>query len=295
MRFFLVEPSGYFKVSKVANWLINVVPLRHKTNHVLSGPPSKTIGNIDKTLRKYFKELNMWQLLESKETKISKGSGTTLEYKLTDFGNLISLIINLEYDVSTRKYDRLYQYLLSYFTHESYTLDEFCIKYLHKVKESNLFESFATNIKKNLIYYNEVIRNDHDLFTYMILLRSGNKQTDKALWKLWKKSLSEINPNHMKLLFHNLKLKIEKMIELNVVDYSEYERIRYLMRDRIGHIPVGIYCAKCNDDTKCSYLSVPLKSYLASLFSDPEILTDFVPTKIKCKKCGESEFYYNAI
>jgi hypothetical protein len=282
-------------VRKVGNWLIDVVPLRHKTNYILHGPRSKTIKNMEKTLRKYFKELNAWQLLESKKTKISKGTLETLEYKVTDFGNLIALIINLEYDQSTSKYDRLYQYLLSYFTHESYSLDEFCIRYLHKVKESNLFESFATNIKKNLIYNNEAIRNEHDLFTFMILLRTGNEQTDKALWKLWEESLSELDPKHMKLLFHNLKLKIEKMIEQNAVDLSEYERIRYLIRERVGRIPVGIYCAKCNDDTKCSYLVVPLKSYLASLFYDPEILTDFVPTKIKCKKCGESEFYYNAI
>jgi hypothetical protein len=290
-----VDSSRYFKVREVANWLIDVVPLRSKTNDILHGPKSRIIGNIEKTLRKYFKELNESQLLKSKEADISTKTGKTLEYKLTDFGNLIALIINLEYDVSTSKYDRLYQYLLSYFTHESYSLDEFCIRYLHKIKESNLFESFATNIKKNSIYYNELIRNDHDLFTFMILLRTGNKQTDEALWKLWEESLSELDPDHMKLLFHNLKLKIEKMLEMNAKDYSEYERIRYLIRDRIGHIPVGIYCAKCNDDTKCSYHTIPLKSYLASLFYDSEILTDFVPTNTKCKTCGESEFNYNKI
>ena len=295
LKFFLKDSSKYFKVRMVANSLIRVVPTRRRKTKNTKEPPSKIIENREKTLRKYFEELTSWKLLESRKTDKEKGSGKTLEYKLTDFGQLIALIINIDYDMSKNKYESLYQNLVSYFTHESYSLDEFCIRYLEKCKAANLFEPFAKNIKKNLIYYNEVIRNEHDFFTYMILLRTGNKQTDEILWKMWKESLSELNPNHRKHLYHNLKLKVEWIIEQNAANYSEYERIRYKIRERVGHIPVESYCAKCNDYTKCSYHPVPLQSYLASLFYDPEILTDFLTTSMKCTVCNESTFSYTAI
>jgi hypothetical protein len=295
LRYFLRDSSKYFKVRMVARSLINSVPIRHRKTTNTNESASKIIENRGKTLRKYFDELTSWKLLESRRTKMEKGSGTTLEYRLTDFGHLIALVINIDYDTSKNKYDSLYQYLLAYFTHESYSLDEFCIRYLEKCKAANLFEPFARNIKKNLIYYNEVIRNEHDFFTYMILLRTGNIQTDAVLWKMWKKSLSELNPNHRKHLYHNLKLKVESIIEQNARNYFEYERIRYAIRDMVGHIPVESYCAKCNDYTKCSYHPVPLQSYLASLFYDPEILTDFLSTSMKCIVCNESRFSYTAI
>jgi len=279
----------------VANSLITEVPTRRRKTKNTNESASKIIENREKTLRKYFEELTSWKLLESRETDKEKGTGKTLEYKLTDFGQLIALVINIDYDMSKNKYDSLYQYLLSYFTHQSYSLDELCIRYLKKCKAVNLFEPFARNIKKNLIYYNEVIRNEHDFFTYMILLRTGNIQTDEALWKMWKESLSELDPNHRKHLYHNLKLKVERIIEQKATNYSEYERIRYAIRDKVGHIPVESYCAKCNDYTKCSYRPVPLQSYLASLFYDPEILTDFLSTSMKCIVCNESRFSCTAI
>ena len=295
LRYFLRDPSKYLKVQMVAKSLITVVPIRHRKTKNRNESPSEIIENRGKTLRKYFQELTSWNLLESRETDKEKGSGKTFEYKLTDFGRLIALVIDIDYDMSKNKYDILYQYLLSYFTHESYSLDEFCIRYFEKCKAANLFEPFARNIKKDLIYYNEVIHNEHDFFTYMILLRTGDIQIDEALWKMWKESLSELDPNHRKHLYHNLKLKVENIIEENAENYSEYERIRYAIRDKVGHIPIESYCAKCNDYTKCSYHPVPLQSYLASLFYDPEILTEFLSISKKCLVCNESRFNYTAI
>lgn len=135
LRFLLNDTNQFYKVRDISNWLVDNVPLRSKIHPKIQENRSKLVEDREKTFRKYLDNLIKWNLVIARETNISKGKGLTFEYQLTNFGNLISLIIEIEFSKDNKTiYEKLYQQLQIYFIHESYSVDKFCMNYLKCVK-----------------------------------------------------------------------------------------------------------------------------------------------------------------
>ena len=87
-------------------------------------------------LQSILMHLSSWNLVSSRKTTGQKGNVSTNEFKLTNFGNLLVLLIETEFAEHKEKaFDQLYQYLQSYFMNQSYSLDEFCISYFEKSRD----------------------------------------------------------------------------------------------------------------------------------------------------------------
>jgi hypothetical protein len=70
------ELKPFAKVREVANWLIDIVPLRTKKASNESGSKSEIVENREKTFRKYFDDLSSWNLVSSRKTTGLKGNVT---------------------------------------------------------------------------------------------------------------------------------------------------------------------------------------------------------------------------
>ena len=292
LRYFLKDPNQFAKVREVANWLIDIVPLRTKKASNESGSKSEIVENREKTFRKYFGDLSSWNLISSRKTIGQKGNVSTYEFKLTNFGNLLALLIETEFAEHKEKaYDQLYQYLQSYFMNQSYSLDEFCISYFEKSKDSKLFGLFVEHLRKNLIYHNYYVSNDNDLFTQSILLTTDIKAINKKLWKLWKKSFDELAPENMRLLQHHLKLVLGRMIERKIKNYDRYLRVVFDARADFGKIVTEVYCSECDDDVAYQYETVSVLTYLRAVFYDVKALSKSF-RYLTCKNCGKSKISF---
>ena len=296
LRCFLDNYEKFFKVREILNNLIkeNKLPLRTKQFNTNNKPKSKIIEDREKTFRSYFQNLTNWNLLESRKTKSKKGNSTTLEYGLTEFGHLMLLLIETDFaDNKEKKYNELYKFLETYFLDNSYFLNIFCMKYFKKCKDLNLFGELVDYLKSSFAYNYDNIENDNDLFTNMIILRTSDRKTNKILWKLWRESFDELDRECKGLFLHHMKIKIERMIENKVKDYSGFEDMRYMLRNSLEMIPVELYCSKCNDNSVLGYYRMSFLMYLRGIFYDRKRVSKQISrnillnNNIKFKKCGK--------
>jgi hypothetical protein len=225
IQYFLNDVNSYYKVREVANGILHAIHQRRKKNKNpnIRNSKSDKIEDREKTLRKYFCNLVSWGILLERETNTEKGIGSTFEYKLTRFGNMIALLIETGLAKNKHSHDMLYTLLASYFNEESYSLDIFCKIYLRRIKEKSLFYIFIDYLRKNIIYENRCIDNENDLFTFMVLFRTLDNKLNKKLWKLWKDSFNELYQEVQPLFLYHLKLKIDSIIDETVSNYGYYE------------------------------------------------------------------------
>jgi hypothetical protein len=296
LLYLLEDVNQFYKVRQILNGIITKVPIRRKGKTKQKENPSDIVENREKTFRIYCDNLKFWNLVSSRETVSEKGKAPTNEYRLTKFGNLIALIISTEFAEDKREiYDKLYDYLESHFKDKSYSLDEFCIKYFRKCKEVNLFGEFIDYLRNSLVYNNDYISNDNDLFTHMILLRTDDKRINRKLWKLWKKSFNELSVENMRYIQQHLKLALERRIEEKIKDYSEFENARFCNMQNFGKITLEVYCAKCNDETNYFYEPILILIYLEFLFTNRKNVSSSAFKDIKCIKCKRNKFNFSMV
>jgi predicted transcriptional regulator/DNA-directed RNA polymerase subunit M/transcription elongation factor TFIIS len=314
LRFLLNDPNQFYKVREISNWLVDNVSLRSKINTEIEISKSKIVEDREKTFRKYLNNLTTWNLVIARETHIAKGTGSTYEYQLTNFGNLISLIIEVEFSQNVKTiYDKLYEHLEKYFTNKSYSVDKFCMSYLMMCKDKNLFKDFVNSIRNNIIYYNEYINNDNDFFTFMMLLRTRSKKINKKLWQLWEKSFKALDSTNKKFIQYHLKIFIDRLIENTIHDFKAYGKYRYHNKDDFSKLTIEFTCAKCNN-AEYFYKNVLILHYLEAIFSNPKIMTSYLFNKLiylntartriagsipanefKCSRCNNNKKFYFTI
>ena len=295
IRYFLRDVNAYFKVRTVGNEVIKFVPLRTRKNHnVNDSNPSDIIEDREKTFRKYFDNLVNWKILTKRETTIETGPGSTFEYQITRFGNLLALLIETDFNKNKNTYDSLYSFLESHFNHESYSIDHFCKAYLKKCKDKDIFEIFIDYLRKNVLYQNKSIENENDLFTFMILQRTPDRRLNRNLWKLWLDSFNELDRQYQDLLLYHLKLAIDRIIAESVANHFLYEETLFKTREIFSDVTVEYRCIRCNSNF-CFYTSTTVLKYLEKLFCNIKVVKYCIQNEsnsseqqnkvIKCTNC----------
>ena len=110
------------------------------------------------------------------------------------------------------KYNNLFNYWKIDLGDYSSSLDLFCMSYLYKCKDEGLFEEFAQFYFNNLVYYNQNIQNNNDLFTRMILVRFNDKQKDSILFNIWKNSYDELDEKNRQLFSNHMRILLNRII-----------------------------------------------------------------------------------
>lgn len=230
IQYFLNDVQSYYTLRDVVNPILHLLPLRTKNkkkNYDLNKDKNKIVESKEKTLTNYFSNLVSWQILSKRPIKMKTGTGDTFEYKITKFGQLLALLIDTEFNKSNMSFDALYSFLKVYFNQEPSSLDYFCKVYLNRCKESGLFEIFIEHLRKNMLYQNNYIENDNDLFTSMVFMTTFDKQLNVKLWKLWNESYNDLSYESQELFLYHLKLALDRRIGETVVSYGPYESMLF--------------------------------------------------------------------
>lgn len=298
IKFFLKDVNSYYKVREVANGVIRITQQRLKKNKdpKIRNKKKHKIEDREKTLRRYFSNLVSWKILIERETRIEKGEGSSFEYKLTRFGTLIALLIETGFANNKKNsFGSLYEFLISYFNEELYSLDHFCKIYFRRIRDASIFNIFIDYLRKNITYENKCIVNENDLFTYMILLRTSDKRLNRKLWKLWNNSFNELNREIQTLFSHHLKLRIDSIIDETVSNYGYYENVLFRQKDKFDTVVIEYCCLKCDNDF-CFYCPISILDYLQSLFQGVKSRKLINPDgTIKCTQCGQKILSFTII
>ncbi len=227
---------------------------------------------------------------------VEKGKGSTFEYKLTRFGTLIALLIEIGF-VNNKKnsFRALYEFLMSYINEESYSLDYFCKIYLRRIRDAPIFNIFIDFLRKNIIYENKCIVNENDLFSYMILLRTTDKRLNRKLWKLWDHSFNELNRENQILFTHHLKLRTDSTIKETISNCGHYEDVLFRQKDKFDTVVVEYRCLKCDNDF-CFYSPISIWDYLQDLFQGVKTKKMINPNgTVRCNRCGQKILSFTTI
>lgn len=244
--------------------------------------------NSNRQFNKYLDELKNWNLVKSTPIKSSKSVDTNV-YQLTEFGQVIALMINSILSENKQdKYNNLYEYWKIYLSDYSSSIDIFCMLYLSKCKEEGLFEEFAQFFINHLIHINQNIQNINDLFTQMILVRLDEKQKNTVLHTLWKRSFDELDGQIQKLFSNHMRIHINRMILRIIHDYNKYELKRFEVRDKYDMIIAESRCKNC--PSIFEYIAISVLSYVSYAFNKEDKTIVECLTNLKCERCKESNF-----
>jgi hypothetical protein len=193
-------------------------------------------------------------------------------------------------------FDVLYSFLESYFDRESYSLDYFCKIYLRKCKDKGIFEIFIDYLRKNLLYQNNYIENENDLFIHMVFLRTSDMQLNTKLWEIWIESFKELNQKIQELLLYHLKLVIDRTVDENVVNYGAYEDALFNSKYQYDEVTIEYRCLKC-DSVFCIYNQMFTIDYLQKLFRGikTERIFNTQNEAISCNQCNQKTMSFTII
>jgi hypothetical protein len=292
LKFFLTDENASFKITAIQNKVLKEAPDIFKVDKTQN--PSIINKNKNKTFNSYLEDLESWNLVLSRPAKNIKGGVETKEYHLSKLGKTFALITEcILCEHNQNNHDRLFDDWKSYLTDFSTSLDLFCLKYLDKCKQSGLFNEFANYFVKNQMYQNLYIRNNADLFSQMILVKSDDTQKNQILSELWAKSYYELDEKSRQLFSNHMRIQLNRMIAMNVNNYTQYESQRYDKLNLSGNVIVEFICSCCKSNFK--YVSIRVISYISYAFIKEDAAIEHNLKNLKCEKCNENKFHLNMV
>lgn len=273
LRFFLNGREEMSNSWNINEWLQTHHIFRSQSKNKISQTLYRRKINTQKRVNKYLNDLQDWGLVGSKKVLGSTGIQTKL-YSLTKFGHVIALLIEVD-KTSNKKmiYDNLFSVMETYFKDETSYLDQFCLFFLAKCKEENVFAQHV-DFYKNAILYGPGFSSGRDFFTKMILLRPPRHLA--KIKKIWNDCFSLLSESEKPIFMYILKVYFENILQSLAKDEARFESIRYTNRDKEYWITMEITCQKCNH---IIYALVRFENFMEYYFSEPELFSSYCEEK----------------
>jgi hypothetical protein len=304
IQYFLKGVKEYHTLREVVKVIIKLLPLRTREKEEndldIDEEWNEVVENREKTFRTYFSNLVSWQILSKRPTPMKTGPGNTDEYQITNFGHLLALLIDTEFNNNEKSFNTLYSYLESYFDDRIYSVYHFCKSYLKKCNDVHLFKVFIKYLKENILYKNNYIENDNDLFTSFIFMRTSDEKLNQRLWSLWYKAYTELDYGLQQLLLYHLKIAMERRIVETIPIYGAYEGFLLEFRNQYFTIPIEYQCINCNSNF-IFLRQMPIINYLSMLFNGifvREVDVSEIENQVKyiqCNECNEMKMKFTVI
>jgi hypothetical protein len=279
---FLSDGDVYHNITDTQDWIFSKVPLLF--NFDVNDTPSENKKNTNGLFNRHINNLEKWNLIESIPDKSSKGGVNTRKFCLSVFGKLVASIIETILNEDKREgYDELFDSWKLHLTAYPSSLNLFCVRYLDKCKEKEIFDEFAEFYLKSFTSgKNRQVQNVNDLFTQMILVKFKDGNKNSILFDIWKQSFNELDEKNRKLFSNYMRIYINRITSNNAFDYGEYETKRFEVKDKIDHVIAEARCILCSD---YQYIAVNVFSYLSYFFDHPDENIKELYHKIKCRFC----------
>ncbi len=282
--------EGYFKITKIQDVMRDERVL-FDVNPDLS--PSENRKRQHNRFSVILDDLESWKLITSRGAKNDKDGADTKEYKITNIGRIIVLIVRY-YNSENKNdvYEKFYDNWMLNLKKIQTSLGLFLALYLEKCKSNGLFSIFVDNfIHSTIRVWNERVRNETDLLTQMALLKTGDYRKNKILLGVWLESLYELDYSMIVLFLDHMRIHLNRIIEKRVEDLDKYELKRYEKRELDTHIIAENKCSSCNFP---KYMEFPVVNYLIYIFVKDEKIDDLIAT-IKCDNCGKNNLVLNPV
>lgn len=190
--------------------------------------------------------VNLGLIAEIGPAKESKGTGTTTIYEFTIVGKIVAWIIE-SMNIHKRQYaiDELYNLFQNNFKGNPSSTDTFNSIFYQKCKEYGLFENFIDRYRE-LLESETLIINTASFFQRLLIVPKPSTNSKMDLWTLWYDSVSQLDPRTKYLLFHHIKLEIEKRAEGECHAFREFEKVRFETRKNPSFVALEGYCKNCS-------------------------------------------------
>ena len=241
-----------FRHWNLSEWLMS------KNNEFVNyykDPSTKTItisNRIDNTqtrTKDKLDDLINLDLIEiSGYTKQEKGTGQVRLYNYTNNGYLLAWIIeSFDEKKELITNTKIYDVLNSIFNigESSASPDIFFYSFFKKCYEQKAFGDIV-GLFREILSSDKILSDTRDLLQHLVRLEFKDK--DKAVFflNLWNETLEELDMEVKNLFMYQLKLEIERRMEVQVVGTKFYEETRYSHRARSDLVTLECLCTKCN-------------------------------------------------
>jgi hypothetical protein len=279
-----LEPSvDYsFKLWDITDWLLsnNLEMandyLKSSSSHMTK--TNKIQARIGRVRRHINSLLYLGLLSEYTHTKQSRGHGTTPEYRYTEFGLLIALLVKALVPEKRQKAIRfIYKLFCKNYENNPSSLDRFCLALTNKLVKNNLFEHFIDGILQSM-ERNIPFSNLEDLFDHAVINEFDEKDSKRYL-ELRKEAFNELDPDMKKYFMHIQKLEIERKMFGIANNIKGFEKMVFDLRNDYEKVAAEGYCKYCQ-------LYFPLAFSLLDYVE----LANFVDNMaITCPECKNNE------
>lgn len=288
-----IGTEKYFQSREISrNWILkrNEWYRKHYSGSDAKSKDAVKAENINRTIRDYLRQLVHLEILKP-NPKVSHTRENTTEYKFTNFGMLLALIIELD-KLRREKVlqepeilERLHVLLEKGFGYSNTSIDRFCSTMYRKLVHKQLFH-FIANHYKNVLKNNR-IENRNQFFRYSLLTQSSEESSEE-LWQVYKESLEELKEKDRQtynIFLYNLKLEIESLQESKSRGHRKFEE--YLF-DNKEFETVAVIEGLCDNCKMYTVGVTEILKYLEHYFSKNKV-------RDICQQCGIGYLDYEMI
>jgi hypothetical protein len=178
-----------------------------------------------------------------------KGGGVVSLYTYTPFGFLIawSLMSDRECnvdDIISGAYDSIQSIFRTGLHAPSSSI--FYSDFFKMCKQAGMFQDIIDLIKMTLLSDDPTVTTVREFIEQ--IQRLDFKDLDMTIFYnfiLWDQTLNRLDPQIQNLVMFNLKVDLERRMDLQVKNDRNYEKLRFKVRDDHRSIALEGYCAKC--------------------------------------------------
>jgi hypothetical protein len=127
--------------------------------------------------------------------------------------------------------------------------------------------------------------NKQGFFQHLLILPGYNIDSSIDFLKLWRDSVSELDPDTRIRFYHHIKLDFERKAEDECHVFGAFERLRYRTKDNPKLVVVEGYCKACGFYTPAAF---KLDGYMEMLHRGYPSGVIVIP----CKNCKKSDAEY---
>ena len=241
--------KGYFRSRKISeDWLLEKcsVYIKHYEKFEFKKTPKKVrIEHINHKVTLCLEKLRYLELLDSRNV-LADNKEETLEYRFTDLGLLLGLLIEYLESPTRSLVDKIFTQSITFYNNQNYAHAKFCSIFFRKCyeKDTRIFEFII--IAKFL----EILKNSSKSKTsfYTKLTKFQVFYNHRLLWKIFCSSLNDFesnSPEDSDIFLYEFKLDMEALQESKSRNRKEFERIRFSVYDNPNIITIEGYCSQC--------------------------------------------------
>ena len=188
-----------------------------------------------------------------------KGRALVTLYTYTEFGFLFAWTLESDREDTAKVTSEAYDLIQSIFRTGRYAPSSsiFYSDFFKMCKQDGKFQDIVDLIRTTLTSNNPTVTTIGEFIQRIQQLHFDDPTTTIFFnVLLWEEIFNKLDPQIQNLVMYNLKIDIERRMDLQVKNDRNYEKLRFVIRDDPSRIALEGFCTKCR-----YYITVTLGSF----------------------------------